>query len=66
MQKYHLSETSAEDYVGRFNGIVNRGIYKGENEMTTTLETAIEKEFPKSRNHYILALKRYIIFQKEK
>lgn len=65
-QEYRISESSAKDYVGRFNGIFNRGIYKGENEMTPTLKAAVEKEFPNSKNHYILALERYIDFQKKK
>lgn len=66
MQEYRISEKSAEDYVGRFNGIVNRGLYKGENEMTPTLKEAVEKEYPNSKNNYILALERYIDFQKKK
>ncbi|MEH6993823.1 hypothetical protein V7075_14075 [Neobacillus drentensis] len=65
IQKYNIRESSAEDYVGRFNGIVNKGIYKGENEMTPALREAVEKEFPNSKNHYRLALERYIEFQQE-
>lgn len=63
---YGISESSAEDYVGRYNGIVSKSIYKGENEITPALKEAIEKEFPKSKNHYCLALERYIEFQKNK
>ncbi|MFS0600874.1 hypothetical protein [Peribacillus frigoritolerans] len=65
IQKYNLGDSSAKDYVGRFNGIDNKGIYKGENEMTQSLIVAVEKEFPNSKNHYLLALERYIEFQKE-
>ncbi|MFL0365222.1 hypothetical protein ACH0BF_19650 [Pseudobacillus sp. 179-B 2D1 NHS] len=65
MKKYRISESSAKDYEGRLNGLVNRGIYKGENEMTVSLTAAIEKEYPNSKNHYILAIKRYIDFQFE-
>ncbi|MFD2214972.1 hypothetical protein [Metabacillus endolithicus] len=64
MQEYNIGEGSAEDYVGRFNGIVNRGLYKGENEVTPMLKAAIEKEFPKSKNHYLLALQRYFEYKK--
>lgn len=46
MQEYNISESSAKDYVGRFNGIINRGLYNGEDKMTNTLKEAIEKEFP--------------------
>lgn len=65
MQEYGISESSAKDYVGRFNGIVNKGLYKGESMITPILKAAIEKEFPNSKNHYILALERYIDFQKK-
>lgn len=66
MQEYRISESSAKDYVGRFKGIVNRGKYKGDNQMTPTLKADIEKEFPNSKKHYILTLERYIEFQKKK
>ena len=66
IQEYCLSESSAKDYVGRFNGIVNRGIYKEEHEMTPILKAAVEKEFPNSKNHYVLALERYIEFQRKR
>jgi len=65
MNEYNLSEKSACDYVGRLNGILNRGIYKGESEVTPIIETAIEKEYKESKGHYILALKRYIEFQRK-
>ncbi|WP_110928070.1 hypothetical protein [Bacillus massiliglaciei] len=66
MKEYGLSEGSAKDYDGRFKGIVNSGIYKGEREMTSSLKAAVEKKYPKSKNHYVLALERYIDFQKKK
>ncbi|WP_332632552.1 hypothetical protein [Halalkalibacter flavus] len=65
MQEYKLGEKSARDYVTRFNGIVDRGIYKGESKVTPSMEAAIEKEFEKSRGHYILTLKRYIEFREK-
>ncbi|MFG6146824.1 hypothetical protein [Halobacillus sp. B23F22_1] len=65
IEEYRISESSAQDYVGRFNGIVNRGVYKGEDELTPTLKASIEKEFPNSKNHYLLALERYINFQNQ-
>lgn len=66
MQEYELGEKSTRDYITRFNGIVDRGIYKGESQLTASMEVAIEKEFEKSKGHYILALKRYIEFQKKR
>lgn len=63
-QEYHLSESSAKDYVGRYKGIIKRGTYNGNSQMTPTLKAAIEKEFPKSKNHYVLTLERYIEFKK--
>lgn len=64
--EYGLSENTALDYKGRIRGIVKRGLYNGEQQMTPGLEAAIEKEFPKSKYHYVLAVKRYIEFQKKK
>lgn len=66
IRKYSLKESSAEDYVWRFNGIVNKGIYKEESEITPSMRAAIENEFPNSKNHYHLALERYILFRKSK
>jgi LysM repeat protein len=66
MKKYRISESSARDYVGRFNGILARGIYKGENEITPRMEAAVEKEYPNSKEHYLLTLKRYIEFKQER
>lgn len=57
--KYRCSR----DYVGRFNGIVEKGIYKGETILTPRLRKEIEKEFPNSKNHYILACERYVEYK---
>lgn len=57
---YQLSEKSAKDYIFRLKGIINRGLYKLENEMTPNLKARIEKEFSNSKTHYILAVERYI------
>lgn len=65
IREYSLSEKSAKDYIGRFNGITNRQLYNGESQLTPALKTTIEKEFPKSTNHYFLTLKRYMAFQKD-
>ncbi|WP_306010431.1 hypothetical protein [Bacillus sp. MMSF_3328] len=65
IHKYNIGDKSAKDYVGRFNGIVNKGIYRGEKEITPALIKAVEKEFPNSKNHYRLALERYIEYLKE-
>ncbi|WP_336881506.1 hypothetical protein [Priestia koreensis] len=66
IKEYGLRESSAKDYVGRLNGIINKGIYKGEDEVTSVLKNVIEREFPKSKNHYLLTLERYITFQKSR
>ncbi len=66
MREYLLGKKSAEDYVSRFNGIVERGIYDGESEFTPSMRAIIEAEFPNSKNHYLLTLKRYIEFKKRK
>lgn len=63
VKEYQLGEKSARDYVGRLNGLVERGIYKGERKITPSLKMAIEREFPNSKNHYRLALERYIEFR---
>jgi len=63
MEEYNLSEKSASDYVARLNGILDKGIYNGEQHISPYLEAAIEKEFEKSRGHYVLALKRYIYYK---
>ena len=56
MKKYRIGEKSARDYVGRFNGIVARGIYKGENEITPSMKVAVEREFPNSKSITFLPL----------
>jgi hypothetical protein len=66
MKEYKLGEKSARDYVTRFNGIVERGIYKGESQVSLSMETAIQRELEKkSRGHYLLALKRYLEFKEK-
>lgn len=60
---YNLSEKSAGNYVSRMNGILDRNIFNGEKQITPIMEHSIEKEFSKSKGHYILALKRYIEFE---
>lgn len=66
IKEYQLGNKSAEDYVSRFNGMVNRGIYNGENEVTSPMRTTIETEFSNSKNHYLLTLERYIEFKKRR
>jgi hypothetical protein len=65
MNEYKIGEKSARDYVGRFNGIVEKGIYNGESIITPSTRLHIEKEFPNSKNHYLLALERFIEFKKK-
>lgn len=64
LANFPLNENSADDYVGRLNGILERKIYNGEKGITPSLKAAVEREFPKSKDHYLLTLKRYIKFQK--
>ncbi|MDX8289114.1 hypothetical protein SLL00_04895 [Metabacillus indicus] len=61
-QKYHLGDTSVKDYIGRWNSIVNKGLYRGETELTPTLIEAVDREYPKD-SHYRLTLKRYFEFK---
>jgi hypothetical protein len=63
IQEYKIGESSARYYIERFKGLVNKGIYNGETDITPSIEVAIEREFPSSRGHYILALKRYMAFR---
>ncbi|WP_249594327.1 hypothetical protein [Peribacillus frigoritolerans] len=63
-QKYHLGDKSVKDYAGRWNGILNKGLYNGETELTPSLIAAVDSEYPED-SHYRLTLKRYIEFQKE-
>lgn len=63
LSHYPLNEGSADDYVGRINGILEKGLYNGEKEMPPLLKATVEREFPRSKNHYVLTLKRYIDYQ---
>jgi len=63
-KKYHLGDKSVKDYIGRWNGILNKGLYTGETELTPSLIAAVDKEYPDD-SHYRLTLKRYIEFQNE-
>lgn len=66
MKEYLLGKKSAEDYVSRLNGILARGIYNEENELTHEMKVAVEREFPNSKTHYLLTLKRYIKFKQKR
>ncbi|MEK5109505.1 hypothetical protein MHI57_22835 [Cytobacillus sp. FSL K6-0129] len=63
MKEYQIGEKSARDYEGRLNGLINKGIYKGESQITNIMRETIEKEFSKSEAHYLLTIERYIAFQ---
>ncbi|RKD26047.1 hypothetical protein BEP19_02395 [Ammoniphilus oxalaticus] len=60
MDEYKIGESSANDYVGRLNGILNRGIYNEEKEWNPSLKQTIEKEYENSKGHYVLTIERYI------
>lgn len=64
IQEYSIGAKSADDYISRFNGIITRGIYKGEHELTSNIKTTIENKFPNSKKHYLLTIERYIEFKK--
>jgi hypothetical protein len=34
---YHLGDKSVKDYIIRWNGILNKGLYNGETELTPSL-----------------------------
>jgi hypothetical protein len=63
-QKYHLGDKSVKDYIGRWNGILNKGLYNGETELTPSLVATVDREYPED-SHYRLVLKRYIEFRNE-
>lgn len=63
-QRYHLGEKSVKDYVGRWNSILNKGIYNGETKLTPSLIAAVDREYPDD-SHYCLTLKRYIEYLNE-
>lgn len=46
MTKYRFYERSAIDSIGRFNGLVKKGIYHGETKLTSRLISTIEKKHP--------------------
>ncbi|MEK5214601.1 hypothetical protein [Psychrobacillus sp. FSL H8-0487] len=61
---HHLADSSVNDYISRWNSILNKGLYNGETEFTPSLIATVEKEYPED-SHYRLTLKRYIDFQNE-
>lgn len=63
IEEYRLGVNSAKDYVGRLNGIINKGIYNGENHITPSMEVAIELEYPNFKNPYKLALRLYMEYR---
>jgi hypothetical protein len=65
MKEYKIGEKSARDYVDRYKGIVEKGIYNGESVITPSMRMHIEKEYPNSINHNRLALERYIEFNQK-
>ncbi|WP_342433412.1 hypothetical protein [Neobacillus sp. FSL H8-0543] len=61
-----LGESSIKDYIGRGNGLINRGIYNGESTITATMLAEIERQYKKnSVKNYVVAL-RYMIESKKK
>ena len=58
-KNYHLGDKSVKDYISRWNGILNKGLYNGETELTPSLIATVDREYPED-SHYRLTLKRYI------
>jgi hypothetical protein len=61
-KNYHLGDKSVKDYISRWNGILNKGLYNGETELTPSLRATVDRDYPEA-SHYRLTLKRYIEFQ---
>ncbi|ALC86738.1 hypothetical protein AM499_13555 [Bacillus sp. FJAT-22090] len=61
-KNYHLGDKSVNDYISRWNGILNKGLYNGETELIPSLIATVDREYPED-SHYRLTLKRYIEFQ---
>jgi hypothetical protein len=61
-KNYHLGDKSVKDYINRWNGILNKGLYNGETELTPSLLASVDSAYPED-SHYRLTLKRYIEFQ---
>ena len=61
-KNYNLGDKSVKDYISRWNGILNKGLYNGETELTPSLIASVDRAYPED-SHYRLTLKRYIEFQ---
>ncbi|MBL3889149.1 hypothetical protein IRV22_15630 [Bacillus cereus] len=59
---FHLGDKSVKDYITRWNGILNKGLYNGETELTPSLVASVDGDYPEDSHHH-LTLKRYIEFQ---
>ncbi|MFC7372599.1 hypothetical protein ACFQPF_13055 [Fictibacillus iocasae] len=66
MKEYKIGEKSAEDYVGRLNGMEAKGIYRGEKTVSYSMKAAIEREYPKSKHHYLLTMDRYMRYKQKR
>lgn len=66
MKEYNIGEESANQYVHRLNGIIEKGIYKGESSITPSMLAALEKEYkPNSLKNYKPTIERYIAFKQK-
>ena len=61
-KNYNLGDKSVKDYISRWNGILNKGLYNGEIELTPSLIASVDRAYPED-SHYRLTLKGYIEFQ---
>ncbi|MBO1912330.1 hypothetical protein [Sporosarcina sp. 6E9] len=61
LKEYKMGETSANQYVGRLKGIINRGLYNGECTLTPSLLAALKREYSEnSMKNYKPTIERYI------
>lgn len=61
LKEYKMGETSANQYVGRLKGIINRGLYNGESTLTPSLLAALKREYSEnSMKNYKPTIERYI------
>ncbi|MFB5194265.1 hypothetical protein ACE198_04980 [Neobacillus sp. KR4-4] len=64
IKEYHLGEESAKQYQHRLNGLIERGIYKGQTSFPRDLFANLEREYkPNSIKNYKLTIERYIAFK---
>lgn len=64
-KNYPVGDKSVKDYLGRLNGILSKGIYNGETELSPSLIESVDKAY-RGDAHYRTTLERYIAFQNKR